>query len=66
MSEQIDFSDVSTEDAFTPKKVYDLSKSGDVFALVKDEVDESVIKKSVATHLHRLIKKYGLSDYHVA
>jgi len=46
-------------------KTYDLSSTGEIFSLIKDEPDEAEVKKHIAIHIKQLIEKHKLSAYRV-
>jgi ClpP class serine protease len=48
-----------------PIKTYDLSNTGEIISLIKDESDENEIKKHIAAHIYKLIEKHKLSSYRV-
>lgn len=50
-------------DTATPAKTYDLSNSGDLLSLIKDESDETEVKKHFAAHIQKLVEKYKLTSY---
>lgn len=46
-----------------PEKTYDLSNKGDLFSLIKDEVEESEIRRHLSAHIKKLVEKHKLSGY---
>lgn len=46
-------------------KTYDLSNRGELFALIKDEQDDSEITKHLGNHLQKMVEKHGLTKYRV-
>ena len=50
-------------DTATPAKTYDLSSSGDLLSLIRDESDEAEVKKHLAAHIKQLVEKHKLTSY---
>jgi hypothetical protein len=50
-------------DAVAPVKTYDLEVPTELVALVKDEPDESELRKHIGAHLKKLITKHGVDAY---
>lgn len=56
--------DVIDEGTFQTK-TYNLSITGELISLIRDESDENEIKKHLAAHINKLIDRHDLSSYRV-
>lgn len=65
MTEEIHQSFGVIDESTFQTKTYNLSITGELISLIRDESDENEIKKHLATHINKLINRHDLSSYRV-